>query len=295
MTRALITMLIACAVGTIPQVTFRSSVDAVSIDVSVRDGNRPVTGLSAADFKLTDNGVSQTIQDLSVERQPIDVSLLIDSSASVLAQREVASGIQTGIADVSSLIQPPDHLRLIHFRGRISEVGGTGATEGGDSPGDGGTALFDAVLASMMRPVDSGSRHLIIVLTDGIDTSSALTQVVARNIVNRSDAILYVLAISPTVRAWAFVFDAVVGPPDNDSAFDARLTNLVDSTGGRFFHLRPADRLRDLLATAMADFKSRYVLRYLPAGVDQTGWHAVVVAVPGRKAYDIRARKGYQR
>lgn len=295
MKRAFVTALVACAASGIPQVRFRSSVDAVSIDVSVRDGNRPVTGLATADFKLTDNGVPQIIQDLSVERQPIDVSLLVDSSASVVAQRDVVSRIQTGIAEVSSLIQPPDRLRLIHFSSRISEVGGMNRIEEGGLLGDGGTALLDTVAASLMRPVDAGWRHLIIALTDGIDTSSALTQTVIRNVVNRSDAILYVLAISPTVRAWAFVFSLPEGSPDDDSVFDRRLTDLVDTTGGRFFHLRPTDQLHDILAVALADFKSRYVLRYLPAGVEQPGWHAVVVSVPGRKAYDIRARKGYQR
>src|SRR5262249_26341382 len=46
------------------QGAYRSSVDAVAIDVAVLAGARPVSGLTAADFEITDNGVRQTILEV---------------------------------------------------------------------------------------------------------------------------------------------------------------------------------------------------------------------------------------
>lgn len=65
------------------QVTFRSSVDVVSVPVSVTEKNRPVADLAAGDFELLDNDVKQQISVSSMELMPTDVTLVIDTSGSV--------------------------------------------------------------------------------------------------------------------------------------------------------------------------------------------------------------------
>jgi hypothetical protein len=55
----------------------------VSVDVSVQREGRPVTDLKATDFEILDNGVLQEITEITYERLPIDVTLLLDVSASV--------------------------------------------------------------------------------------------------------------------------------------------------------------------------------------------------------------------
>jgi hypothetical protein len=40
------------------------------------------------------------------------------------------------------------------------------------------------------------------------------------------------------------------------------------------------------------EFRTRYVLRYIPAGVERSGWHDLVVTTPGKR-YQIHARRGY--
>ena len=75
------TMLGAIPAGVLsqqPAATFRAGVDAVAVEASVRRNNRPVTGLKAGDFQLLDNGVPQQISDLTYERLPIDVTVLLD-------------------------------------------------------------------------------------------------------------------------------------------------------------------------------------------------------------------------
>ena len=62
MTRAI--LLVTCA-ALLAQ-TFRSEIDAVTISASIKKGNVPIAGLSSDDFRLTDNGVPQRIELLTV-------------------------------------------------------------------------------------------------------------------------------------------------------------------------------------------------------------------------------------
>jgi hypothetical protein len=62
---------------------FRAATDSVSLGVSVRRQNRPVTGLRVSDFEIDDNGVPQQVVDLSYEKLPIDLTVALDISGSV--------------------------------------------------------------------------------------------------------------------------------------------------------------------------------------------------------------------
>ena len=62
---------------------FRAGADVVSVEASVRRDRRAVIGLKSADFELLDNGVAQEITEVSYEKLPIDVTVLLDTSASV--------------------------------------------------------------------------------------------------------------------------------------------------------------------------------------------------------------------
>ena len=64
------------------QTTFRSNVELVTVTASVRDGNRVVSGLGAADFQIADNGVVQTVSRVDADTVPVDVTLVLDTSGS---------------------------------------------------------------------------------------------------------------------------------------------------------------------------------------------------------------------
>src|ERR1017187_8079348 len=82
---ALVAAMLFSRAGTVgaQQTTFRSAGEPVGGDVAVHDGNKPVTGLMAADFELRDNGVVQTISNLSYATVPIDGRMLVDLSSSI--------------------------------------------------------------------------------------------------------------------------------------------------------------------------------------------------------------------
>jgi 3D (Asp-Asp-Asp) domain-containing protein len=74
---------------------FSSRTLGVRVDVLVTDGRNPVTGLTAADFELRDNGVAQTINLVDTSVIPINAVLALDTSASTAGQRQkilVAAG-----------------------------------------------------------------------------------------------------------------------------------------------------------------------------------------------------------
>jgi hypothetical protein len=58
---------------------FRAASNLVAVPVSVEDGNTPVTGLTAADFELRDNGIVQTIELVAGETTPVDLTVAIDT------------------------------------------------------------------------------------------------------------------------------------------------------------------------------------------------------------------------
>src|SRR5687767_10937437 len=59
----------------------------VRVDVLVTDNGTAVTGLTAADFEVTDNGVIQQIDLIEFDKLPLNVILALDMSASTTGER----------------------------------------------------------------------------------------------------------------------------------------------------------------------------------------------------------------
>jgi hypothetical protein len=72
------------------------------------------------------------------------------------------------------------------------------------------------------------------------------------------------------------------------------LAAIVAPTAGQVFALPPDTSISKIFKTMLDDFRSTYVLQYVPQGVDARGWHDVEVSVKKRGKFDIKARKGYR-
>src|SRR6187401_3125476 len=96
------------AAGTLfaQQAVFRARTDVVAIDVSVMDGTKPVTSLTISDFRLTDDGVAQTLIDVGREPMPLDITLTIDISGSVSPEQRAT--IERAIQQVSATLRADD-------------------------------------------------------------------------------------------------------------------------------------------------------------------------------------------
>ncbi len=265
------------------QPVFRTSVEGVSVTVSVRKGGAPVAGLTAADFQVSDNGVPQKISTFTVEALPVDVTLLLHVSRSFAGYR--LEWLRSSVREAAGLLKPDDRLRLIAVQHALRELM---PLQGGQRPNvealvaTGGTALYDALAASLMRPSEADRRQLVVAFTTGVDTISVLGLDAVESIAGLSDAVVHLvvpIAGSGGSRK-SLLAEAVV------------LSNLVTRTGGQIF---PADAdapIGGAFTRAIEEFRTSYVLRYVPQGVSRDGWHDIVVTVKGGP-YDIRARKGY--
>jgi hypothetical protein len=264
---------------------FRSTVEGVSVSVSVRAGDKSVAGLTAADFELLDNGVSQTISAFSVETQPIDVTLLLDLSGSVAGRR--LERLKFGVIEMADLLRKEDRLRLFSVQHEIRlafpfQPGGTKPNVE-SLTAFGGTALFDGLAAAMMRPTELDRRQFIVAYTDGIDTISFLDLDTVREIAGGTDAVVQILV--PTT------FDGR-GRPQGSIPQAALINELAARTGGQLYWVDFAAPVGATFKQAVSDFRTSYVLRYLPTGVAGEGWHELTVRVK-KGTYDVRARKGY--
>lgn len=301
-----------------PQV-FRSTGNAVLVDVSVTRKGRTVSGLQTADFVVLDRGVRQSVTLIETRKMPLDISLLVDASFSIdsgpaggmpLASRHLRAGawIRSGITTVGSLLGESDRLQVIKFGTTAREVLSSARVLDLNPPGHGATsrrtALFDALLLSVMAPSPPSRRKIIVALTDGLDTASAVDEPVRSRVLDRSEAPVFLIACgsrSFAVRAKGnsdsnFPVTAT-GTGGNwrmpYGGYDWVLEDISKRTGGQFYTSNTSDDFIRSLQEAFTSFRSRYVLAYEPRGVDPTGWHPLTVSVPSLPDAEVRGRRGY--
>ncbi len=274
---------------------FKSQVAAVRVDALVTNNRRPVTGLNAANFELRDNGVLQTITDVHHETLPLNVICVFDVSGSVAG---VPLGhLKEGLRGVISALGGDDRAALLTFANRI-ELHSTLTADRprlralADSVTAGGTtSLFDAVFAALaLRETDEG-RTLLLLFSDGRDTSSWLT---ARKLVDsarRTDVVVYPVTIR-TIPLVMVQGRTVRNPHQRPEPSERLLDALAEESGGRVVYASDEAALEKTFLEVLNEFRQRYVLSYTPSGVSEAGWHTTEVKLRG-KSGDVRARRGY--
>jgi Ca-activated chloride channel family protein len=276
---------------------FRADVDLVVVPCSVTDEHgAALADLSAADFRIYDNGVPQPVRNFALERDlPLTLGVMIDASASqrtfLQAHRDAARRF------LERVIRPQDHAFVVEVAEAAilrSEVTGGpyGLREhlmkGAEPLGDpcptlrgrsicGGTALWEGVYAaaSLKLQPATGSKALVI-LSDGNDTGSIHKIGAVIEGVQRADAVAY----------------AVEYPDPLSGVSSESLGTLAHQTGGVVFN--PGETsLAEALERVATDLRSRYVLGFQPpASGLQHGEHQLRVEV-SRPGAIVRARTGY--
>ena len=261
---------------------FRTSTEAVIIDVAVLAGNKPVANLGIADFEITDNGVPQTLTDLTRETMPIDISLIVDTSGSVRGL--LFEALRQAIDDVAGRIRPQDTIRLVQFSERVG-LGEAVSPQPGQKLSrqlripDGYTSLLDAMAMGLISEPQPGRREMAIVLTDGWDTTSIVSEDAVVELAKRSNAAVFAVAL--------VAFDK------SQPAHERLLRTVTGLSGGRLAVLPRNQDLTKAFVQALDDFRTSYVVRYEPKGVEKRGWHDVSITIKNQKNYTVRARKGY--
>jgi VWFA-related protein len=123
----------------------------------------------------------------------------------------------------------------------------------------------------------------VLVISDGVDTSSRRTVKQVQDAIRASEVLVYALGVDPGAGGM-FGFDSGV----NTKA----LRKLTDETGGRTEVVKGFKNL-DKATTRLADeFNQQYVLGYAAPNRDGR-WHTIKVDVRKKKGSKVRARAGY--
>jgi VWFA-related protein len=259
------------------QPTFSSRLDAVRVDALVIERGRPVTGLTAADFEVLDNGVRQTLDLVSFERLPLDVVLVFDLSKSVIGER--LAQLQAAARAVLGGLTARDQAALLTFNHRVElqqaltgDMRVVGDALAAVEP-RGETALFDGTYAGLLIGAREAARTLVVVFSDGVDTTSWLSPAQIIETAKRSAAVVYALS-----------------PKGAGSA--PFLRDLADQTGGSAIEVDSLQQLSSRFVAILEEFRHRYLLSYSPQGVQPGGWHTLEVRVKNRRA-TVKARPGY--
>jgi VWFA-related protein len=185
---------------------FRSATDVVTIEASVRNGAKVITGLEARDFAVTDNGVPQDIYQASYGKVPIDVTVALDTSFSVTGA--LLDRLRRAVVQMMSDLNSSDRLKLITFNMQVSRVVDfTGDVKGVENAiratsAGGATSIFDALGVALVSANHPDRRQLVVIFTDGDDSMSATEPSQLLEVAQRSNATLTaVLPAALTVPA----------------------------------------------------------------------------------------------
>jgi Ca-activated chloride channel homolog len=275
-----------------PPLTFRSAVDVVTIQASVRDAHgRVVGGLRPKDFEVRDNGQLRPILSLRSERSSLSLAILVDMSGSM--RSKVGFARQAYASMLSQLRQGEDEVGLFTFDSSLHARCDftTDIASLRDALADfetfGRTSLYDATATAARRlSARTATRKAIIVLTDGIDTSSTMSAREVSAMASAIDVPVFVVATVPSIDQRVMMEATERSTPSQA----ADLRDLADWTGG---HLIFASTLVETVvgaSTLVEELRQQYVLAIEAASGAE--WRRLDVRVR-RPSTIVKARNGY--
>jgi Ca-activated chloride channel homolog len=268
--------------------TFRGSVTTVEIPVTVTDtNNRLITGLTKDDFEVFEDGDPEPITQFSDKRTPVSVGVLLDISDSMRGQpivdaRDALDRFMADLldADDEAFVGAFNHLPriLVPWTAPPSRLAGRLDNE---RP-TGGTAMYDAIAVSAsMFGRRQRTRAAMIVISDGADTASDHSLPQTRELLRRSDAFVYAIAIDSTTEQRA---STRVNPE--------ALREITGPSGGYTEVVRTSADLGPATQRIAEELNSQYTLGYATARPPDGSWRTIRVRVRSRD-YVARARRGY--
>jgi len=293
------------------------STTEVLLPVTVRDrSGRLVVDLTRKDFRVFENGIEQSLSELSLRQVPVDVVLMIDASSSAAKNlddfRIAAEGFAAHLDadDRTSLIQFDDRVALLQDWTR-SQIQLHRALKR-IAPGM-FTRFHDAVLlASRDQLARPTARHAVIVLTDGIDSGRGSTFGAALRAALQSQTAIYVvsntqieravkqeelsllLSASDSVRRFnqLQIDDLRLGLVALDES-EQNLEQLTAATGGRLYKPTSFRDLEKTYAEVADELRHQYALYYAPLNAKKDGQFRRVRVETSNPTHQVTARMGY--
>jgi Ca-activated chloride channel family protein len=262
---------------TAPQ--FISSVNQVEVYASVTGSSgAPVHGLSAADFDVREDDVTQAVTVFAEADFPLAAALAVDASFSMAGERLAVA--KSAARLFLGALRADDQAMLIAVGGRADVIAPLSSDRDAQfaalnalSPW-GTTSLHDAVIGAIDALQPAAGRRALVLLSDGDDRYSVASADEVVDRARQADVMIYPVALGREM------------PP--------LFVRLADITGGRAYHQRNTASLPETLRAIADELRSQYLIGYTPSRPlgGRREWRDIDVRVrqPG---VTVRARDGY--
>lgn len=280
-----------CVLSAESQFSYKTGIDVVGFAVTVLDrAGEPIDKLAADDFEVREDGVPQSVTYFSAgdgdQAVPLHIGLLFDTSESM--EKDIGLSRNAAIRFLNTfpkavdftLVEFDDEVRAAQFSqdqfARLVErIRGRKAK--------GRTSLYDALSVYLGSAFDQAGRKVLVVYTDGGDTSSSRTWDEALRILRASDVTVYPVGF-------------LAGRDSQRFSQQTKLNEIARLTGGRAVFPGAVKELDPMYSSIANEIHSQYLLGYVSTNATRDGkWRKVDVRLkrPASERVRVRAREGY--
>lgn len=274
------------------QPTFRSEVKLVRLLATVKDANGGlVAGLSKDEFRISDNGAPQEVAIFEQHtEQPLSVAIMLDISGSTAKDLKYeVDSLQRFAKALFGSGNPEDQAALFTFNHDVARASGFTrrlkrlelAMKG--LKAEAGTSLYDAVLLGAEDLGGRAGRRVMIVVTDGGDTTSIATFHAALEAAHKNDTVIYAVLVVP-----------IENDAGRNIGGEHALAQFAGGTGGKVFQPTIGAALDKAFESILRDLRTQYLLGYYPKNVPLTRNRFHTVKVETKTAgLRVQTRSGY--
>lgn len=276
-----------------PETTLKVDVKLVNVFVSVVDPHgAPVGGLTKDNFQLFEDGHRENIALFNRESElPLSIVLAIDTSLST--RKDIHLELISARRFAHSVLRPVDRLALFQFSEVVDELSPfTSDLRTIDRAIDrvrigSGTALYDAVYLGAQALEKRQGRRVLVVVTDGGDTTSSVD---------------YASALRSTIEAEALVYSVIIVPIESSAGRNTggehALIQMSHDSGGKFFYAGTGEQLDAVFKKIDEELRTQYMLSYYPGRrLSDSEFRRIQVTVNAPAAepenFTVRHRAGY--
>ena len=273
--------------------TLQRNVDEVVLSAAVLDDKQHmINTLGKDDFRITEDGVPQTISSFLHQDIPISLGILVDNSGSMRTKRQA---VNTSALDLVRASNPDDESFVVNFSDEayIDQDFTANVTKLRDGlshiDSKGGTALYDAIMASADYLTRNAKRpkQVLLVITDGEDNASSTTlEETVRRIQDLQGPVVYSIGL---------LYDDSGGGREARRAKRA-LEMLAAETGGISFFPKNLEQVDTIAGEVAKDIREQYTIGYHSTKPPSQGGFRSVHVEAKAKGYGklvVRTRTGY--
>jgi Ca-activated chloride channel family protein len=274
--------------------TFRVNVRLVNVFASVTDAHgAPVGNLNKDDFKVLEDGVPQTISVFDRESElPLSIVMAVDTSEST--RRDVKLETLSAKKFVRSIVlRPVDRLSVFQITENVDQLSGfTSDLKSIERAIDrlqagAGTSVFDTIYLAADSLIDRQGRKVLVLITDGGDTTSKTDYQNALRRAEQAEAIIYSIIVVP-----------VAADAGRNLGGEHALIQMSKDTGGKYYYADSIGALDDAFRQISEELRSQYLIAYYPnRRVSDSAFRRIQIEVAKKdgsgEAFHARHRAGY--